>query len=132
MLMTRVSFRREKEDEVSLGFSASSSSRDVLGDADMGVRPMPMEEVPPVLPPTEPPHAMDLSSETDAMMLAAVHPYGHEEPVEVSRTEFESTVREGSYVEEDTLEYLLTEKVVEGMNRELDLMKSRVSGSPAS
>ena len=34
------------------------------------------------------------------------------------------TVREGSYVDEDTLEYFITEEVVEGMNRELDLMQS--------
>ena len=59
---------------------------------------MPMEEVPPLLHPTESPHAIGLSSETDAMMLAAVHPYpyGLEEPSEVSRTEFETIVKEGS------------------------------------
>ena len=82
-----------------------------------------MEEVPPLLPPAEPQPVTDPSSETDAVMLAAVHQYGHEEPSEVSRTGFESTVREGSYVEEDTLEDLPTEDVVESMNREPDLMK---------
>ena len=65
------------------------------------------------------------------MMLAAIHPEGHEEPLEISRTEFESIVRDGFYFEEDTLE---AEQVVEGMHRELDLMKSfpvyQVSGSP--
>ena len=57
-------------------------------------------------------------------MLAAAHPSGHETPFEVSRAEFESTVREGSYAVEDTLEDRPTEGVVEGMNRELVLMKS--------
>ena len=52
-------------------------------------------------------------------MLAAVHPYGHEDPLEISRTEFESIVRDGFYFEEDTLE-----EVVQGVNRELDLMRS--------
>ena len=58
------------------------------------------------------------------MTLAAVHPYGHEEPLEISRTEFESFVRDFFHFEEDTLEELPTEEVVEGVNRELDLMKS--------
>ena len=58
------------------------------------------------------------------MTLAAVHPYGHEEPLEISRTEFESFVRDGFYFEEDTLEELPLDEVVEGVNRELDLMKS--------
>ena len=58
------------------------------------------------------------------MTLAAVHPYGHEEPLEISRTEFESFVRDGFYFEEDTLEKLHLDEVVEGVNRELDLMKS--------
>ena len=58
------------------------------------------------------------------MVLAAVHPYGHEEPVETSRIEFESIVRDGFYFEEDTLEELHLDEVVEGVNRKLDLMKS--------
>ena len=58
------------------------------------------------------------------MTLAAVHLYGHEEPLEISRTEFESFVRDGFYFEEDMLEDLLLDDVVEGVNRELDLMKS--------
>ena len=48
-------------------------------------------------------------------MLASVHPYGHEEPVEI-RTEFASIVKDGSYVEEDTLEDFRTEEVVEVVN----------------
>ena len=51
-----------------------------MGDVVLGERPMPVEEVPPLPPPAEPPHAIDPSSETDAIMLAARHPYGHEEP----------------------------------------------------
>ena len=78
-----------------------------------------MEEVPPPPPPAEPPPVLRTSDETDAMALAAVHPYGHEEPLETSRTEFESFV----YFEEITLEELLLE-VAECVNRELDLMKS--------
>ena len=57
-------------------------------------------------------------------MLAAILPYGHEEPLETSRTLFESIVRDGFFFEEDTLEDLPTEEVAEGVNRELDLMKS--------
>ena len=53
------------------------------------------------------------------MMLAAIHPYGREGLLEISRTEFESIVS----VEEDTLEDLPTEEVVEGVNRELDLLR---------
>ena len=68
-----------------MGFSASSSSRDVLGDVVMGKGPMPMREVPPLLPPAEPPLLLKTGSETDAMMFAAIHPYGHEEPLEISR-----------------------------------------------
>ena len=49
-----------------------------------------MEEAPPPPPPAEPPPVLRTSDETDAMTLAAVHPYGHEEPLEISRTEFES------------------------------------------
>ena len=60
----------------------------------------------------------------DAMMLAAVHPYGHEKPLEISRTGFESIVRDGIYFEEGTLDDLPTEEVVEGVNRELHLMDS--------
>ena len=58
------------------------------------------------------------------MIFAAVHPYGHEEPLEISRTEFESFVRDGFYVEEDTLEELPLDEGVKGVNRELDLMNS--------
>ena len=42
----------------------------------------------------------------------------------MSRTDFESTVREGSYGEEDTLEDFPTNEVVEGGNRELDVINS--------
>ena len=49
------------------------------------------------------------------MTLPAVHPYGHEEPLEISRTEFESFVRDGFYFEEDMLEKLLLNEVVEGV-----------------
>ena len=56
-------------------------------------------------------------------MLAAVHPYGHEEPLEISRTEFQSLVTDGFYFEEDTLEELHLDEVIEDVNRELDLMK---------
>ena len=82
---------------VELGFSASSSLLDVGSDVVM-------EEAPPLPPPTEPPPVLRTSEETYAMTLAAVHPYGHEEPLEISRTEFESFVRDGFYFEEDTLE----------------------------
>ena len=69
-------------------------------------------------PPAEPPPPeLHASKDTDAMVLAAVHPYGDEKPVETSRNEFESIVR-------DTLEELHLDDVVEGVNRELDLMKS--------
>ena len=53
---------------------------------------------------------------------------------DVSRAEFESTVREGSYVAEDTLEDFTTEEVVEGMNRETRPHEKchRVSGTSAS
>ena len=80
-----------------------------------------MEEAPPPPPPAEPPLVLRTS---DAMTLAAVHSYGHEEPLEISRTEFESSVRDGSHFEEDTLEELPLDEGVEGVNRELDLMKS--------
>ena len=106
-----------QQERITLGFSASSSSRDVLGDVVMGEVPIPP------LPPAEQPPMLKTSSETDAMMLAAIHPYGREEPLEISRTEFESIVRDGFSLEEDTLEDLPTEEVVVGVNRELDLMK---------
>ena len=64
-----------------------------------------MEEAPPP-PPAEQPHVLRTSDETDAMTLAAVHPYGHEVTLEISRTEFESFMRDGFYFEEDTLEEL--------------------------
>ena len=67
---------------------------------------------------------METSTETDATTLAAEHPYGHEEISEISRSDFDAIIRDGSYVEEDTFEDLPTEEVVEGVNRELDLMKS--------
>ena len=76
------------------------------------------------LPPAEPPRVLRTSEETDAMTLAAVHPYGHEEHPEINRTEFESFVRDGFDLEEDTLEELPLDEVVKGVNRELDLMKS--------
>ena len=82
-----------------------------------------MEEAPPPPPPAEPPPVLRSSDETDAMTLAAVHPYDHEDPLEISRTEFESFVRDGFYFEEDTLEEVPLDAVVEGVNRELDLMK---------
>ena len=95
---------------------------------------MPMEEVPPHPPRAGPPPAMDPMAETDAMMLAAEHPYCHEEPCEVSRTDFGSTVREGSYVEEDTLGDLPTEEVVESLKSRTrrDEQFSCVSGISAS
>ena len=72
-----------------------------------------MEEAPPPPPPAGPPPVLRTSDETDAMTLAAVHPYGHEEPLEISRTEFESFVRDGFHFEEEPLEEL----------PELDLMR---------
>ena len=48
-----------------------------------------MEETPPPPPPAEPPPVLRTSEETDAMTLAAVHPYGQEELLEISWTEFE-------------------------------------------
>ena len=53
------------------------------------------------------------------MTFAAEHPCG-----EISRTEFESFVKDGFYFEEDTLEELPLDEMVEGVNRELDMMKS--------
>ena len=74
--------------------------------------------IPPVL---EPPPVVD-DAGMGATMLAAVHPYGHEEPQGVSRDGFEVTVRAASYVKEDALEVFPAEQMVEGMYRELDLM----------
>ena len=48
-----------------------------------------MEEAPPPPPPAEPPPVLRTSEEADAMT------FGHEEPLEISRTEFESSVRDG-------------------------------------
>ena len=39
-----------------------------------------MEEAPPPPPLGEPPSVLRTSDETDAMALAAVHPYGHDKP----------------------------------------------------
>ena len=83
-----------QQKRIELGLSASSRLRDVLGDLVMSEVPTPLEEVPPSPPPAEPPPVLRTSDETDAMTLAAVHPYGHEEPLEISRTEFESLVRD--------------------------------------
>ena len=44
----------------------------------------------------------------------ALHPYGHEDPLEISRIEFESIVRDGFNFEEDTLEDIPTDDLVEG------------------
>ena len=102
------------------------------GDVAVGERPMPMEEVPPLPPQVEPPRAVENPlSEADAMMLAPVHPYGHEKPHEVSRAEFESTVRQVSCVEEDTLEDFPTEEVVESRTRAGEKF-SCISGRSAS
>ena len=132
----KVSFQRDKEDDPrrtagqvrdhqkTLGFSASSSSRGVLGDVDMGEVPIPLEEVPVLPPPAEPPRMLRTSSETGAMMLAAIHPYGREGLFEISKTEFESIVGDGFCFEEDTLKDLPTEEEAEGVNRELDLLRS--------
>ena len=112
----------------------SISSRDVRGDVVMNEAPTPLEEVPPPPPPAEPPPVLRTSEETDAMMLAAVHPYGHEDRLNISRTEFESLVKGGFYFEEDTLEELSLDEVVEGVNRETrpDEKFSRVSSSSES
>ena len=55
------------------------------------------------------------------MMVAAIHPHGHEEPLVISRTKFESIVRDGFYLEDD-VGRLSHRRSVEGVNRELDLM----------
>ena len=83
-----------------------------------------MEEAPPPPPPAEPPPVLRTSEVTDAMTLPAAHPYGHEEPLDISRTESESFVRDGFHFEEDTLEELPLDELVEGVNRELGLLKS--------
>ena len=88
-----------QQKRVEQGLTASSSLSDVRGDVVM-------EEGPPPPQPAKPPPVFRTSEETDAMTLAAVHPYGHEEPVEISRTDFKSIVRDGFYFEEDTLEEL--------------------------
>ena len=69
-----------------------------------------MEKARPLHPPAEPPPVLRTSEEADVMTLAAVDPYGHEEPLENSRTELESFVRDGFHLEEDTLEELLLDK----------------------
>ena len=69
-------------------------------------------------PPAEPPAVMETSLETDSMTLAALHPYGRE------IADFDSLIQDGSDVEEDTFEDFPTDEVVEGVNRELDLMES--------
>ena len=61
---------------------------------------IPMEEVQPFLPPTEPSPMFKTSSETDAKMFAAIH------PKRPCRTEFESIFRYGFHFEENTLEDL--------------------------
>ena len=65
-----------QQKRVTVGFSASSRSRDVLGDVVMGEVPIPLEELPPLPPPAEPSPVLQTTSETDAMSLAAIHPYG--------------------------------------------------------
>ena len=98
------------EKRIELGFSASSSLRDLRGDVVM-------EGVPPPPPPAEPPPVLRTSEETCS---TSVWSRG---TLEISRTEFESFVRDGFYFEEDTLEELPLDEVVEGVSRELDLMK---------
>ena len=95
-----------------------------MGDTVMRDAPTPVEEASPPPPPAEPPPELKVSADTDVMVLAAVHPYGHEERVETSQMDFESVVRDGIYFNEDMLEELPLDEVVEGVNRELDLMKS--------
>ena len=80
-----------QQTRLELGFSASSSLRDVRGDVVM-------EKAPPPSPPAERPPVLRTSDETDAMTLAAVHRYGHEEPQGINRTKFESFVRDGLYL----------------------------------
>ena len=82
-----------------LGFSAWSSSADAVGETVMRDAPTPVEEASPPPPPAEPPPELKVSADMDAMVLAAVHPYGHEELVETSQMEFESVVTDGFYFE---------------------------------
>ena len=49
------------------------------------------------------------------MTVAAVHSKSHENPLEISH---------GFHFEENTLDKLPLDEVVEGVNRELDLMQS--------
>ena len=79
-----------QQKRVELGLTASSSLRDMRGDVVM-------DEAPPPPPPAEQPPVLRTSEETDAMTLAAVHRHGHEEPLEISQTEFESFLRGGFY-----------------------------------
>ena len=65
-----------QQKRIAQGFSSSSSSRNVLGDVVMGEVPTPIEELLIFLS-VEPPPVVETLSETDAMMLAAVRPYGH-------------------------------------------------------
>ena len=74
-----------QQKRIELGLSASSRFRDFLVDVVMNEVPTPLEEVPPPPALAEPPPLLKTSEETDAMMLAAVHPYGHEELLEISR-----------------------------------------------
>ena len=108
-----------QQKRVELGPTASSSLRDVRGDVVM-------EEAPTPPPPAEPPPSVENLGRDgcDDACCSALHSYGYEEPLAISRTEFESFVRDGFYFEEDTLEEVSLDEVVEGVNRELDLMKS--------
>ena len=89
-----------QQKRVRLRFSAPTSSRDVLGDVVVGEVSIPMEEVQPFLPPTEPSPMFKTLSKTDAKMFAATH------PKRPCRTEFESIFRYGFHFEENTLEDL--------------------------
>ena len=115
---------RSRQKRSELGLFGRSSSRDVQSDVVISEVSTPTEEASPLPLPSEPPPEWKYSSDTDATILAAVHPYGHEQPVKTSRTEFESIVRDGFYLEGDTMEEPLLDEVVEGVNRELDPMKS--------
>ena len=97
-----------QQKQIALGLSAS---RDVWSDVVTVEVPVSMEEAPLPPPPAQPPPVVETSSETDAMTLAAVRPYGHEH-AEISRAEFDSIIRNSSNVEEDTLEDFPTEEVV--------------------
>ena len=67
---------------------------------------------------------MNASSKADAMMLAAIHPCGQEQPLEISRNKVDSVVRDLSHFEEHTLDDLPIEKSGGRVHRELDLMRS--------